>query len=211
MVKLWSYTKWDCSKSISKGRNYIKIIFEIQTEINTSIWNIDFTFQYFVFWFRKTQIFLEATAFRRIFYRLAKLLSYDQYENLLFLNTLEIWITLTQTVFIYGQAKYKVKNHASDFNLPSKPNEKGWLKTPRTYENIEGFKDEIKKLVLRGERIEGTYRKGEPDQFSAIHFYDSVSGCNAIFKQETKEFVSAWKLNQEQLRDLWTNKNIGDY
>ena len=111
----------------------------------------------------------------------------------------------------HGQAKYKVKNHGSDFSLPSKPNEKGWLKTPRTSENIEGFKDEIKKLVLRGERIEGTYRKGEPDQFSAIHFYDSVSGCNAIFKQETKEFVSAWKLTQGQVSDLLTNKNIGDY
>jgi hypothetical protein len=57
----------------------------------------------------------------------------------------------------HGQAKYKVKNHGSDFSLPSKPNEKGWLKTPRTSENIEGFKDEIKKLVLTGERIEGTY------------------------------------------------------
>ncbi len=111
----------------------------------------------------------------------------------------------------HGQAKYKVKNHGSDFSLPSKPNEKGWLKTPRTSENIEGFKDEIKKLVLTGERIEGTYWKGEPDQFSAIHFYDSVSGCNAIFKQETKEFVSACKLTQEQVSDLLTNKNIGDY
>jgi hypothetical protein len=111
----------------------------------------------------------------------------------------------------HGQAKYKVKNHGSDFSLPSKPNEKGWLKTPRTSENIESFKDEIKKLVLTVERIEGTYRKGEPDQFSAIHFYDSVSGCNAIFKQETKEFVSAWKLTQGQVSDLLTNKNIGDY
>jgi hypothetical protein len=82
-----------------------------------------------------------------------------------------------------------------------------------TLENIEGFKDEIKKLVLRGQRIEGTYRKGEPDQFSAIHFYDSLSGCNAIFKQETKEFVSAWKLTQGQVSDLLDdeNKNIGDY
>jgi hypothetical protein len=111
----------------------------------------------------------------------------------------------------HGQAKYKVKNHGSDFNLPSEPNEKGWLKTPRTSENIEGFKDEIKKLVLRGERIEGTYRKGEPDQFSAIHFYDIASGCNAIFKQDTKEFVSAWKLTQRQVNDLFTNQNIGDY
>jgi len=50
----------------------------------------------------------------------------------------------------HGQAKYKVKNHGSDFGLPSTPNEKAWLKTPRTSENIEGFKDEIKKLVLRG-------------------------------------------------------------
>ncbi len=114
-------------------------------------------------------------------------------------------------IICHGQATYKVRNHGSDFSLPSKPNEKGWLKTPRTSENIEGFKDEIKKLVLRGERIEGTYRKGEPDQFSAIHFYDSVSGCNAIFKQETKEFVSAWKLTQGQVSDLLTNKNIGDY
>ena len=126
-------------------------------------------------------------------------------------NPDDVIITDQDVIIRHGQAKYKVKNHGSDFNIPSKPNEKGWLKTPRTSENIEGFKDEIKKLVLRGERIEGTYRKGEPDQFSAIHFYDSVSGCNAIFKQETKEFVSAWKLTQGQVSDLLTNKNIGDY
>ena len=110
-----------------------------------------------------------------------------------------------------GQVKFKVKNHGSDFGLPSEPNEKGWLKTPRTSENIEGYKNEIKKLVLTGERIEGTYRKGEPDQYLAIHFYDSESGCNAIFKKETKEFVSAWKLTQGQVNDLLINKNIGDY
>ena len=85
----------------------------------------------------------------------------------------------------HGQAKFKVKNHGSDFGLSSKPNENGWLKTLRTPENIEGYKNEIKKLVLTGERIEGTYRKGEPDQYSAIHFYNSESGCNAIFKKET--------------------------
>ena len=110
-----------------------------------------------------------------------------------------------------GQAKFKVKNHGSDFGFFSDPNEKDCLKTPRTFENIEGYKNEIKKLVLTGERIEGTYRKDEPDQYLAIHFYDSASGCNVIFKQETKEFVSAWKLPQGQVNDLLTHKNIGDY
>ncbi len=136
-------------------------------------------------------------------------LTREQRRNLPHLD--DVIIPDQDVIIRHGQAKYKVKNHGSDFSLPSKPNEKGWLKTPRTSENIEGFKDEIKKLVLRGERIEGTYRKGEPDQFSAIHFYDSASGCNAIFKQETKEFVSAWKLTQGQVNDLLTNKNIGDY
>ena len=34
----------------------------------------------------------------------------------------------------------------------------------------------------------------------------------SFFKQETKEFVSAWKLTQGQVSDLLDiNKNIGDY
>ena len=99
-------------------------------------------------------------------------------------------------VIRHGQSKYKVKNHGYDFNLPCKPNEKGRLKTPRISENIEIFKNEIKKLVLSGEKIEGTYRKGEADELSVIHFYDKARGCNAIFKQKTKEikYINFFKL-----------------
>lgn len=107
----------------------------------------------------------------------------------------------------------RIRNHGSDFNLPSKSNKNGWLKTDKTSENIERYKDEIKKLLLTGERIVGIYRKGESNQFSVIYFYDHLSGCNAIFNQnqETREFISAWKLNQRQISDLLINKNIEDY
>ena len=133
-------------------------------------------------------------------------LTSEQRRNILYPD--DVIIPDQDVIIREGQAKYKIKNHGSDFNLPSEPNEKGWLKTPRTSENIEGFKDEIKKLVLRGERIEGTYRKGEPDQFSVIHFYDIASGCNTIFKQDTKELVYAWKFTQGQVNDLFTNQKI---
>ena len=117
-----------------------------------------------------------------------------------------------QNVIIrHGQAKYKIKNHGSDFGLPSKPNAKNWNKTERTAENIKDFKNKIKDLVLRGERIEGTYRKSEPDEYSAIYFYDAATRQNVIFKQETKEFVSAWILTPEQAQDLLQNKTVGDY
>lgn len=123
----------------------------------------------------------------------------------------DVEITEQNLTIRHGQAKYKIKNHGSDFGLPSKPNVKGWNKTERTAENIKDFKDKIKDLVLRGERFEGTYRKSEPDGYSAIHFYDAATRQNAIFKQKTKEFVSAWKLTPDQAQDLLQNKNVGDY
>ena len=72
-------------------------------------------------------------------------------------------------------------------------------------------KEEIKNLVLNGERIEGTYRKDEPDGYPASHFFDPKTGKNAVFKKQTKEFVSAWKLTEGQVDDLLTNGNVGDY
>ena len=110
-----------------------------------------------------------------------------------------------------GQARYKIKNHGHEFGIESTQNSKGRFKTEKTPENIQAFKEEIKNLVLNGERIEGTYRKTEPDGYPASHFYDSKTGKNAIFKKETKEFVSAWKLNEGQVDDLLTNGNVGDY
>ena len=53
-------------------------------------------------------------------------------------------------------------------DFPSKPNAKGRPKT---------------ESVLRGQRIEGTYRKSEPDGYPVTHFYDAETRQNAIFKQ----------------------------
>ena len=110
-----------------------------------------------------------------------------------------------------GQARDKIKNHGHDFGIESTQNSKGKFKTEKTPENIEAFKEEIKNLVLNGERIEGTYRKTEPDGYPASHFYDPKTGKNAVFKKQTKEFVSAWKLTEGQVDDLLTNENVGDY
>jgi hypothetical protein len=73
------------------------------------------------------------------------------------------------------------------------------------------FKKEIEALVLNGKRIEGTYRKTEPDGYPATHFYDKETGRNVIFKKETNEFVSGWTLDENQRIDLLTNGNVGDY
>lgn len=110
-----------------------------------------------------------------------------------------------------GQAKWKVKNHGHDFGIESALDSKGRFKTGKTPENIQVFKEEIKNLVLNGERIEGTYRKSEPDGYPASHFYDPETRKNAIFKKETREFVSAWKLTEGQADDLLNNGNVGDY
>ncbi len=109
-----------------------------------------------------------------------------------------------------GQARYKIKNHGHEFGIESTQNSKGRFKTEKTPENVQAFKEEIKNLVLNGERIEGTYRKAEPDGYPASHFYDPKTGKNAIFKKQTKEFVSAWKLTEGQVDDLLTNGNVGD-
>lgn len=106
-----------------------------------------------------------------------------------------------------GQARYKIKNHGHDFGIESTQNSKGRFKIEKTPENVQAFKEKIKNLVLNGERIEGTYRKGEPDGYTASHFYDPKTGKNAIFKKQTKEFVSAWKLTEGQVDDLLTNGN----
>lgn len=108
-----------------------------------------------------------------------------------------------------GQAKYKLRYHGHDFGLPSKKDSKGRFKTEKTPENVQTFKEEIKNLVLNGKRIEGTYRRTELNGYPASHFYDSKTGKNAIFKKETKEFVSAWKLSDKQVRDLLNNGNVG--
>lgn len=78
-------------------------------------------------------------------------------------------------------------------------------------ENIQAFKEEIKNLVLNEERIEGTYRKAEPDGYPVSHFYDPKTRKNVIFKKETKKFVSGWKLTEGQIDDLLTNGNVKDY
>jgi len=109
-----------------------------------------------------------------------------------------------------AQARYKIKNHGHDFGIKSTQNSRGRFKMKRTPENVQVFKKEIKKLVLNLQRIEGTYRKGEADSYSAIHFYDPKTRKYAIFKTQSTEFVSAWILTQEQVDDLLTNGNVED-
>jgi hypothetical protein len=127
----------------------------------------------------------------------------------------DVMVSEQNVIIRDGQARYKIKNHGHEFGIKSTLNSKGRCKTEKTRENIEAFKEEIKKLVLNGERIEGTYRKSEPDGYRASHFYDPIydpiTGKNVIFKKETREFVSAWKLTEGQVDDLLTNGNVGDY
>lgn len=61
---------------------------------------------------------------------------------------------------------------------------------------------------MYGEQIEGTYRKSKPGSFLAIHFFDKNTGKNAIFKKETSEFISGWKLTEAQVKDLSANANV---
>lgn len=110
----------------------------------------------------------------------------------------------------YRQAKYKLQKHGHHFGIPSTLTEKGRYKTERNIENMEHFLKEIVKLVVDGERIEGIYRGNKSNGFPAIHFYNSTTGKNAIFKKETKEFVSAWILTTRQMNDLKTIKDVGD-
>jgi hypothetical protein len=109
-----------------------------------------------------------------------------------------------------GQARYKLKKHGHAFGIKSTKNANGRFSTKRTPKNIKTFKEEIKNLVLDGKRIEGTYRDKAPDGYLATHFYDSETRRNAIFKKQTREFVSAWKLTKTQVDDLLKNGNVGD-
>lgn len=126
-------------------------------------------------------------------------------------SSADVIISEENVIIRDGQARYKIKNHGHEFGIESTQNSKGQFKTEKTPENVQAFKEEIKNLVLNGERIEGTYRKAEPDGYPASHFYDSKTGKNAVFKEHTKEFVSAWKLTEGQIDDLLTNKNVGNY
>jgi hypothetical protein len=123
----------------------------------------------------------------------------------------DIVISEQNVVVRHGQARHKVKEHGHAFGIESTQNSKGRFKTERTPENIQAFKKEIEALVLDGKRIEGTYRKAEPDGYPAIHFYDPETGRNVIFKKETNEFVSGWILDRKQIIDLLTNGNVGDF
>lgn len=123
----------------------------------------------------------------------------------------DIVISEQNVVIRHGQARYKIKDHGHAFGIESTQNSKGKFKTERTPENIQAFKKEIEALVLNGKRIEGTYRKTEPDGYPATHFYDKETGRNVIFKNDTNEFVSGWTLNENQRIDLLTNGNVGDY
>ncbi len=106
-------------------------------------------------------------------------------------------------VIRHGQAKYKLKNHGADFDIPSTPNKKGNLITKRTPENIKAFKEGIVELIKKGEQIEGT-----PDEYPAIHFIDRESKLWTVFKKETGEFISGWVLGELQYNDLMKNGNV---
>lgn len=61
--------------------------------------------------------------------------------------------------------------------------------------------------MINGKRIEGSYRKSQADGYAATHFYDFKTSKAAIFKKETGEFVSAWKLSKNQVKELLTNRS----
>lgn len=123
----------------------------------------------------------------------------------------DVILTEQDVIIRYGQAKHKIKDHGHSFGVPSRKNERGRYRTEKTIENVEDFIQKIVDLVVNGERIEGTFRSGHPESFEAIHFFDPNTRNNAIFKKETKQFVSAWDLHEKQIIDLKTNKNVGDY
>ena len=99
-----------------------------------------------------------------------------------------------------------MKKHGYDFDLPYYTNEKGWKKTPRTPENLQTFKEKLVETTLKGDRIEGTYKKTR----KVIHFFDAATERNVMYDAETKQFISAWKLDAKQVIDLTENKNVVD-
>lgn len=116
-----------------------------------------------------------------------------------------------KVILRHRQVRHKLKDHGYDFGIESTKNASGRFLTKKTPENIQTFKNEIKKVVLNGERTEGTYRKDKPGGYRAIHFYDPETKKYVLFKEDTQEFVSAWILEPEQRDDLVYNKNIGDF
>lgn len=136
-------------------------------------------------------------------------LTKEQRRN--FLSPYDVFISEQNVTIRHGQAKYKVKKHGHQFGIESTQNSKGQFKIEKTPENVQAFKDEIKHLVLTGERIECTYRIAEPGGYTATHFYDPETRKNAVFKKQTNEFVSAWQLTKPQAKDLVETGNIEDY
>ena len=119
----------------------------------------------------------------------------------------DVHIVEENVVIRHGQANYKMRKHGHDFEVPYSVNDSGWKRTARTPENLQKFKDELVKTTRNGERIEGTYRNDQ----KVIHYYDAATERNVIYKADTKEFVSAWKLLPQQVEDLLKNKNVGNY
>jgi hypothetical protein len=73
-------------------------------------------------------------------------------------------------------------------------------------ENIELFKQKIKDHIadLPTGYIEGTYRKKTP----ALHFYNETNNLNVVFNVTNGEFITAWELGPNQVKDLKKNKNV---
>lgn len=119
----------------------------------------------------------------------------------------DVYISEEKVIIRHRQANYKLKKHGHDFDLPYYENQSGWKKTPRNAENLHMFKEKIVKTTLEGRRIEGTYRNNQ----KVIHYFDQKTNRNVLYDQDTKHFISGWKLTEEQVTDLYKNNNVGKY
>lgn len=92
-----------------------------------------------------------------------------------------------EIIFSDKQLQKKLK-HADDFNLP----------TNYTKKNLLNFKNAINNHIYSTTttKIKGTYR-GEP----VTHYVDKNTGLNVIVNN-SGEFLSAWKLNDKQLKNV---------
>ena len=123
----------------------------------------------------------------------------------------DLYFTDQDLTVFNGQAKFKMMRHGSDFGLDSYQKPNGVWKTRNTQENLETYKREIANLVENHERIDGTYRKGLEGGHDSIMFLNEETNHCAIFHKQERRFVSAWRLNNAQVKDLKENRNVGGY
>lgn len=87
------------------------------------------------------------------------------------------------------QVRRKFK-HATDFGILGNPNR----------QNYELFKDKlVEHMKDPSTRIkEGTYKKN----IEVFHYFNEETGLNVMVRQNDNTFLSVWKLNDEQLKNV---------